>query len=195
MVRTSCVCIALALLHGSFVLGNTITNVEVNGSVSGGGNILLRCNGPLPGCFEIPMPGTFRQIEGFTFSRTNTQLGSFFGFGQAMVDGTPAIESSGFQSATTTGDSLSIDLISSWRASPPDFFGSGKFVSNYNVGVNNNISVAFDLTVESLLQLDAPPGTQLFDSHGNSVLAITSCCSTSALLQELINSSSLCQSR
>ena len=178
MQRISCFCIALAFLPVSIVLADTITNVSVSGTVSGNGFMRLRCFTPQPGCVPDPgLPGNplFQGVT-FDFSETNTNVRNFQALGEATGIGPTTIGGYGSQSTTATADSLHIELFTGWFISPIE--GA---VSSFIVSVDNDISVAFDLTTESLVQVSGE-GSQLFDSSGNSILPTPFCCSASVVL-------------
>lgn len=159
MLRTFCLSIALGLLAVNPGLADLITNVSVNGSISGSGVV------------TTGVPSTGEKTHPFSFSGTNTQLGGISrtgGFGDSGAEAD--------QSATATASSLAISMDGMVFVSQDQ----GP-VPHFSAGVNNSISLTFTLTVESLMRLSSmffselPSGSDsgsLLDSMGNVILAL-----------------------
>ncbi len=181
MLRTWCILIGLGSLVVSPALPD-IVDVTVNGSLSGDGYIDVACGIATPGCFgsgEI-----FRLSVPYSFSDTTTTLGDFSDSGGASLpspfDG--SVDAFAYENTTATAQSLDITL----QGSHDD---SGVFASASGEG-NDSVSVVFDLTVPSVIDLSGfnggpgPIAGQLLDSHGNVLLVITANVDSTSLVLE-----------
>jgi hypothetical protein len=158
--------------------------VTVKGSVSGDGSITVACGLATPGCTEVA-PGIFRFGVSYSFADTNTTLGDFGDSGSASLGGpfSGSFESDAFQNATATAESLDITLEGAQSA-------SGIYDDAFTEE-NDSISVLFDLTEESEIQLSGSTGEgyspftgELLDSHGNVILVIPSGGGSASMLLE-----------
>jgi hypothetical protein len=171
---------AVVFLIVSPALADLITDVTVNGSVSGTGNMTLRCffqGSPPPGCAQA-LPLVYIQDVSTSFSATNTQVGDFSDSSQATGIGPTELDIIASQSTTATADSLSVDLYTAFSI----FMRAP--IHYYDVSLQNSIAVGFELTTESLLQVSGYLGlgdTQLFDSNGNPLFT-GPCCNSSLIL-------------
>ena len=156
--------------------------MTVNGSLSGDGYIDVACGIATPGCFgsgEI-----FRLSVPYSFSDTNTALGDFSDSGGASLpspfDG--SVDSYAYQNATATAQSLDITLEGSHDV--------GGVFASASSEENDTISVLFDLTVPSVIDLsginggESPIAGQLLDSHGNVILMIPANVGSTSLVLE-----------
>jgi len=166
---------------GSLAIGPAlpdVIDVTVNGSVTGSGGVIAYCfpppGSPPPGCVQPGGPGSGPYVEfaSYSFSSTNTQLGTFSDSGSATANGPYVMQATAGsyadQNITATTDSLSVSLTGGYSAS--DFFG-------FNSSEQDSISVGFDLTDESSVRLSGGifPGFasnvgELVDSNGNTIL-------------------------
>lgn len=122
-----------------------IINVNINGSVFGGGYLTFFC--AFNGC-----PGGTVDSPPFTLSGTNTKLGVF-----TVSDSTSAIDpNSGVlstasgeaaQTSAATGDSFSLNLSTTLSSS-----GTGAQES-FSALIDNSVDLTFTLTAESLMAL------------------------------------------
>ncbi len=173
VLRTWCILLGLGLLVVSPALPD-IVNVTVKGSVSGDGSMDIACGLATPGCMEVA-PGIYLLEASYSFADTNTALGDFDDSGEASL-GAPfsgSVESDASQSATATAQSLDITLEGNQNVSG--------FYAHASTEQNDSISVLFDLTEESEIQLSGFTeglsgffASQLLDSHGNVILVIPS---------------------
>lgn len=167
MLRSLCFVIGLGLLGIRPALPD-IVDVTVNGSVSGSGFLTIACALSTPGCIAGP-GGDFLTVP-YSFSGTNTELGAFSDSGSTVsttgIDFPYPALAQGYadQDTTATADALDITLTGGHSASGAPFYGGSE---------NDNISVSFDLTGESLVQLSggipsnsAPTTGELLDSDG-----------------------------
>ena len=172
MLRSLCVLIGL----GSIVVGPAradIINVTVNGTVSGSLLGQTECDNPSPpDCVQIAPPGPSFQTFQSSFSGTNTQLGAFSASGSAISTGQafPAsVQGFADQNTTATANTLDIELSGGHSTSA---------VTLFVVSENDNISVSFDVTKESVMGIFsrvsgmATNGGELLDSKGNVILTI-----------------------
>ena len=182
MLRRLRILLALGFLIASPALADVITDVTVNGSISGTGTMTLRCffqGSPPPGCYQV-VPGRYIQNVNTSFSTTNTQLGNLSNSSLGTGVGPTDLHLSASQSTAATADSLSVDLFTSFS-----IFPIGAVINGYHVDLQNSIAVGFDLTTESLLQVSGFlffGDTQLFDSNGNPLFT-GPCCSGPLILE------------
>lgn len=143
-----------------------VVDVTVNGTVSGGGYLTVYCDLSTPGC-EPPGPAGEGTMDlPYSFGGTNTHLGAFSESGG--VDADPfSISAYAGEDTTATPESLGISLTAGWSC----------ICFNQGFDEYDNISVYFDLTTESVIQLqqggdlsDTFNSGVLLDSHGNVIL-------------------------
>jgi hypothetical protein len=183
-VRAFHTLLVLGSLAVSPAFPDIITNVSVLGSVSGTGTTTGECGVYAPGtqppeCTVNPVPGLYFESDPFSFSGTNIQLGFFDQVGQGTGRGS-SLGAAASQTTSAAPDSLLISLVNTI-----DPIGPGQF---FAVALDNEISLTFTLTVESLVQLtdladDVSISNQLLDSHGNVIFVLPSNGSPSLVLQ------------
>jgi hypothetical protein len=161
-----------------------IVNVTVNGSLSGSGNIAVACGLATPGCEPDGFPDIFLLTVPFSFSDINSTLGPFNASGTANLPSpfSGSVTGFGYESTTATAQALAITLGGGYSS-------SGIFYSLSTSG-NDTISVGFDLTEESLMQLTewddllVPAAGELLDSQGNVLLEIPPAGGSASLVLE-----------
>jgi hypothetical protein len=151
-----------------------VVDVTVNGSLSGSGGMTTECFQLGPNCVgTFGMPPYLETVP-YSYSATNTQLGTAFEISGYAVGTAPgalgSLEYHGFQEVTATADSLDIALEAGQM---PDG------VLSWDGTAAETISLGFELTEESVIQLDVSPfgplGTNsgdLLDSQGNVIFAM-----------------------
>jgi len=173
-----CLLIGLGAFAAGHALPDIISNVTVNGSVSGAGSVTVECGIATPGCQPAGSMGGTLSVS-YSFGGGGTQLGSFFSAGgsattpsdvpNASADG--YAEGLAYQVSAPTADSLGI-FFSAGR------FGTGafKYFSGSEAG---SVSIGFDLTEASTVNLSgfissgtAPNAGELLDSAGNVLLVL-----------------------
>ncbi len=146
-----------------------IINVSVDATRLGSGNVETPCAGPQPGCFQGF--GGYYQFASYSMGGSTTELGSVSVGGSAqntagIVPG--SVNAYASETTTSTPDSLAISL-----NAYDSGFGWGSVGS-----ASGSVSVSFDLTAESLLQLTGmdfyshTSFTQLLDSSGDTILSL-----------------------
>ncbi len=166
-LRSWCILLGLGSVAVSPALAD-IVDVTVNGTVSGAGGVTVACALVTPGCAFNGF-GYFVTTS-YNFDATNTH-DSFSDSGSATAPNFPA-SISGFasQDATATSDALSINLEGDIFAMNAPSFGWTE---------SDSISVSFDLTEQSVIQLHGFGATalntgELLNSAGNPVLVLPS---------------------
>lgn len=170
MSRKIAVIVALCTLATSPAVAD-IVDVSVNGSVSGSGSITVACALSTPGCREVA-PGTYLLTNSYSFSATNTALGSFGDSGSAT--GAPSfppafVSSYAGQDTSATSDALEIMLTGGHSA---------MFAPSYMTSETDTISVSFDPTKPSMIELSGggfgigPDVGELLDSEGDVILTL-----------------------
>jgi hypothetical protein len=163
--------IGLAALATGPALADVI-DVIVDGSVSGSGSVSVACGITTPGCEPIG-DGRYRLTSSYTFAGSNTELGPFDDSGSATSPIFPAsVGGYADQDTTATSDTLNIELM------------GGHFASTsptYTASESDTVSVSFDLTERSLIELSggayafpSEPSDvgELLDSNGNEILVL-----------------------
>jgi hypothetical protein len=116
--------------------------------------------------------GVYRLAVSYSFSDTNTALGDFSDSGGASLPSPFSGSVNGFADENTVATAQSLDITLEGSNDDYGFFASA---SNEE---NETISVLFDLTVPSVIDLSGfnggpgPIAGQLLDSHGNVILVI-----------------------
>jgi hypothetical protein len=171
MRRNLCTVIGLGALMIGPALPDVV-DVTVNGSLSGSGGMTTECTQLGPNCVgTFGMPPLLETVP-YSYSATNTQLGTAFDTSGEAVGTAPgaqgALDYHAFQEVTATADNLDIALEAGQM---PDG------VLSWDGTATQTISLGFELTEESVIQLDVSPfgllGTNsgdLLDSHGNVIL-------------------------
>jgi hypothetical protein len=172
MLRSLCVVIGLGSLGLGPALADVI-DVTVNGTGSGYGSGTIICPAlPLSptGCFQPPTGPPLLNLS-FSFSETNTQLGTFAASGTASgPDGIGQISAYADQNTTATAESLFIQLSGGYTV-----LG----LTYYDASEQDTIAVSFDLTEASEIQLFGiilqgvgSNSGELLDSDGNVILTL-----------------------
>ena len=163
MLRSLCIVTVLGVIAGTAL--PDVIDVTVNGSVSGSGSYVVGCALSTPGCVATP-GGDFLNFP-YSFSGTNTELGAFSASGTTTPAG---MEGFADQNTVATADALEISLTGGYSASGVPFYSGSE---------NNSISLSFDVTEESVVQLlgggvlgSASNAGELLDSDGNVILTL-----------------------
>lgn len=159
-----------------------ITSVSVSGFATGSGTLGFACP-TSPACNVSAPP--------FSFFGTNTSLGTFSTSGgtsglDPFDNNSDTVSGKAQQVTTATADSFSIDLMESASSSDESFFVD--IHGGWNVSILNDLTLSFDLTTTSVLQLTACGGgpaelfCQLSDSEGNVILTLPTAGTTDVVL-------------
>ncbi len=166
MLRSLRIVTVLGVMAGTAL--PDVIDVTVNGSVSGSGSYLVGCALSTQGCVVTP-GGDFLTFP-YSFSGTNTELGAFGASGSTTPAGPPGMEGFADQNTVATADALEISLTGGYSASGVPFYSGSE---------NNSISLSFDVTEESVVQLlgggvlgSASNAGELLDSDGNVILTL-----------------------
>jgi len=149
-----------------------IVDVSVNGSVSGSGSVTVACALSTPGCMAVPPFGFFITVP-YNFSATNTSLGSFSDSGSASGEPSFPATVSSFATQDTSATSQELDIVLTGGHSATS-------APSYTASETDNISVSFELTEPSIVELAGGgfgigPGVgELLDSNGNVILTVSS---------------------
>jgi hypothetical protein len=174
----------MAMLRNLFVIGlgliamrpvsADVIDVTVDGSVSGDGSVTVSCALTTPGCVPGgPIPGGGLFTDDYSFSGVNTALGAFTDSGSVTSSIFSGATASSFasQNTSSTLESVGFVLMGGHSATGPSF----------SAHENDKISVGFDLTESSMVQLlgivfgpsfGASNAGELLDSDGNVILVI-----------------------
>jgi hypothetical protein len=151
-----------------------VVDVTINGSLSGSGSMTTECFDLGSNCVGTAGMPPYLETVPYSYSATNRVLGAAFEISGNAVGIGPdvlgSLEYHGFQEVTATADSLDIALEAGQM---PDE------VLSWDGTAAETISLGFELTEESVIQLDVSPfgpfGTtsgDLLDSHGNVILTM-----------------------
>ena len=166
MLRYFCMMIGVVALGIGPALPDVI-DVTVDGTGSGSGDLQYVCSLVTPGCVQNDGGPPLFTVP-YSFSRTNTLLGAFDASGGAgsfpwSVDGFAD------QNTVATSHSVFVTLTGGYSATAPF----------YSTSESDNISVSFDVTQESVIQLSgvlllgsAANAGELLDSDGNVILTV-----------------------
>jgi hypothetical protein len=147
-----------------------VMDVTVDGSVSGNGSVTVECALGTPGCVPGgPLPGGGLFTSDYSFNSTNTQL-TFSDSGSVTSPIFSVATASSFasQNVSATSESLGFVLTGGHSATGPF----------YTAFESDTISVGFDLTESSMVQLTgggfgvSSNVGELLDSDGNVILVI-----------------------
>lgn len=168
----------LAIGLGCLAIGvarANVTNVTVNGSISGSGSLAVECGfnpvNPPSACVDV-FEGFFVETLPISFSGTNTMLGEFDAGANVEGDFLGAyLVASAQQNTSATANSLGISL-----------YGSVSYLGNQGqANATDTVDVSFDLSTASSVQLSGfdelvatSDTSELLDSHGNLILAVPS---------------------
>ena len=166
MFRYLCMMIGVGALGIGPALPDVI-DATVNGTGSGSGDLQFVCSLVTPGCVQNDGGPPLFTVP-YSFSRTNTELGAFDASGSA--GSFPwSIEGFADQNTVATSDALSITLTGGYFVTAPF----------YSASESDQVSVSFDVTQESVIQLlvlvilgSAANGGKLLDSDGNVILTV-----------------------
>jgi hypothetical protein len=166
MLRSLCIVTVLGVIAGSAL--PDVIDVTVNGSVSGSGSYVVACALSTPGCVATA-GGDFLNVP-YSLSGTNTLLGAFSASGSTPFMDSPGMEGFADQNTAATADSLEISLTGGYSANGLPFYSGSE---------NNSITLSFDVTEESVVQLlgggvlgSASNAGELLDSDGNVILTL-----------------------
>jgi hypothetical protein len=144
-----------------------VIDATVNGTASGSGDLKFVCSLATPGCVQGSSGPPLFTVP-YSFSGTNTDLGAFDASGSA-ASFPWSIEGFADQSTSATSDALSINLTGGYFVTAPF----------YSATESDQVSVSFDVTQESVIQLlgvvilgSASNGGELLDSDGNVILTV-----------------------
>lgn len=166
--------IGIACLFVGPALADVI-DVTVNNTVSGSGSLTVDCGlgNPDPNCTPPSqfLPPT--ETVQYSFNGTNTQPGPFSDSGSATATNAGFIQGYADQNVTSTADSIDISLSGGHSADGA--------ILLFDTNETDTISVSFDLTQQSVVQLEGGGlGTpfpvnvgELLDSQGNVILVAT----------------------
>ncbi len=160
MLRRLWVVIGLGAMAVGPAMPDLVNVTAVDSSVSGSGYVAYFCGITTPGCTYYPGIGYMLNVP-YSFSGVNSGFGSAESPPWGPVSGYAGVNT------TTTADSLAIMLMGGHSDYAAPFYGNTE---------NASVSVSFDLTEQSLIQLTGYPDpnvtAELLDSNGNVILAL-----------------------